>query len=219
MTQKDLFEFAPRATPVLVSEDMKPKTTFSFLEQTRFVLRLDQVLAGTMALMVGMAVVYGFGVEGGRRMERQNITVKKITDAQNGVLSKEIRPGSESAVGIKGSSDISAEAVRKVSPALSAESTLPASETPVSRLKTRAVEKPKGAYTIQLATYKEESIAQKKIQALTLKGLSGFLVPSGAYYLVCVNGFEKRQQASQSLTRLKSKGIVPKDAYVRMIPA
>ncbi len=220
MTQKDLFEFVPKVPTISITEAVKPKTTFSFLEQICFALRLDQVLAGSMALMVGMAIVYGLGVESGRRIERRNTVVKKMIEPPISRLPARTEPNSALAVEVAGSmKPVTGTLDRAGTASISIESAMHQSERFVSHIKTRLSEKPKGAYTIQLATYKEESIAKKKIQALMIQGLNGFLVPSGTYYLVCVNGFEKRQQAAQSLTRLKSRGVVPKDAYVRAIPA
>ncbi len=200
MTQKDLFEFSPRATALPVAESAAPKTTFSFLEQARISLRLDQALAAAMAIMVTMAIVYGLGVESGRRMVRRDLSPPKTMEAP-----------------------ASLQAEIKADPAPASEGkpvleTVVVSPIPASRAGTGESEKPKGPYTIQLATYKDETIARKKMQALNGQGLNAFLVPSGSFYQICINGFEKRQQASQSLIRLKSKGVIPKDAYVRMIP-
>ena len=195
MTQKDLFEFSPRVVTVPVTETARPKTPFSFLEQACFSVRLDQVLAGSMALMIGMAIVYGLGVESGRRTVRREPTTPKAVEIP---------------------APLPSETKVLASEVLLVAETAPVSLAPLSSAKDS--EKPKGPYTIQMATYKDESIARKKIQALGGQGLNAFLVPSGSFFQVCVNGFEKRQQAAQSLLQLKSRGVVPKDAYVRMIP-
>ena len=222
MSQRDLFELSPKAAAVLPAEAVRAKTPFSFLEQTRFSMRLDQALAGSMAFIVGLAIVYGAGVECGRRLERQGRPLKTAVQApaaqpQPGEVQTQAKNSQE----IRVPTDIRLEAGDSeaiVSTHVSSSLTT-SSLTLVSQSETRISGRPKGTYTIQMATYKAQSMAQKKVAALAGQGLKGFWVTSGSYYLVCINGFEQRQQASQSLIQLKSRGIVPQDAYVRMSPA
>ena len=72
---------------------------------------------------------------------------------------------------------------------------------------------------IQLATYKAQSIAQRRVQELNARGVESFVMSSGSFYVVCANGFVDRKIASKRLIELKTKGLAPKDAYVRGIPA
>ncbi len=208
MSQKDLFEFAPRMTSLpQAPAPASAKSAFSFLEQTRVAFRLDQLLTVSIALMVGMAVIYTSGIEKGRRM---SWTVPAAVPASVEIAQTPVEP-------VPASADIRIEPAFSMS---SSSRSFQKTETLVATSTQRISSgKPDGSYTIQLVTYKEESLAQKKVQALASQGLEGFLIPSGSYYQVCVNGFAKRQEASQNLIRLKSKGIAPRDAYVRMIPA
>jgi cell division septation protein DedD len=216
MSQQDLFDFSSRSAALpKPSAEMPAKTPLSFLEQTRISLRLDHLLTLSIALMVATSLIYASGIEKGKRsgwtMNAAAMQAKKpvVNEAAVPVEIKGPESGgaslSQTASGeVLSSTSISSSSYRKT-------------ETRISAKKTTAA--PDGSFTIQLATYKAESIAQKRVEALSSQGLEGFLIPSGSYYQVCVNGFSKKVEATQSLTRLKSKGIAPRDAYVRMIPA
>jgi len=215
MNQQDLFEFSTRSAALpRASAETPAKTAFSFLEQTRVSLRLDHLLTLSIALMVSTALIYASGIEKGKRSvwnlnaAKHSETVSPVSPLPSEVKVQstslldempEIKPGQ-----IMTASSVSSSSYRKTETLISSEKTSTA---------------PDGSFTIQLATYKAESIAQKRVEALSSQGLKGFVIPSGSYYQVCVNGFSKKVEASQSLTRLKSKGIAPRDAYVRAIPA
>lgn len=215
MSQQDLFDFSSRGADIpRASVEAPAKTAFSFLEQTRVSLRLDHLLTLSIALMVGMALIYAGGIEKGKRSgwnlntsthSKQEIQTVKSFPSEIKVTDTSAVSVPEMAMG----EVLSASSVSR--------STYSKTESLISTKKTTST--PDGSFTIQLATYRAESIAQKRIEALTSQGLEGFLIPSGSYYQVCVNGFSKKIEATQSLTRLKSKGIAPRDAYVRMIPA
>jgi len=216
MSQQDLFDFSARRTSLPQSAAETPaKTPFSFLEQTRVSLRLDHLLTISLALMVSTALIYASGVEKGKRSiwNSRPLAPQAKSVIQDGHTSPVEIKGSD-AVGVSNTETLQGESLRASSISSSSYSK---TETRISSKKITTA--PDGSFTIQLATYKAESIAQKKIEALSSQGLNGFLIPSGAYYQVCVNGFSKKVEATQSLTRLKSKGIAPRDAYVRMIPA
>ena len=77
---------------------------------------------------------------------------------------------------------------------------------------------PPGKYTIQTITFTSRPIAEKEIKRLTDKGFEAFLIPSGKFLQVCVAGFENRIKASETLIKLRSLGLAPRDAYVRTMP-
>ncbi len=215
MSQQDLFDFSSRSkTLPQPAAETHAQSAFSFLEQTRISLRLDHLLTLSLALMVGTALIYASGIEKGKRSgwnlhAAQNQAKPDIETGKN--LPIEIKVSDTAAAAPKSANT---EVLRASSVSSSSYSR---TETLISTKKTSTA--PDGSFTIQLATYKAESIAQKRVEALSAQGLDGFLIPSGSYYQVCVNGFSKKVEATQSLTRLKSKGIAPRDAYVRMIPA
>ena len=75
--------------------------------------------------------------------------------------------------------------------------------------------KPVGKFTIQVVTVTSQAIAERELKKFTAKGHKGFVIPSGKYLQICVDGFESKDKASQRMKQLKTSGIVPQDAYVR----
>jgi hypothetical protein len=63
----------------------------------------------------------------------------------------------------------------------------------------------KESFTIQLASYKTKSYAQKEAESLKKKGLSPLVLSKGNYIVLCVGSFSNRQAAQPLLTELKKK--------------
>ena len=73
------------------------------------------------------------------------------------------------------------------------------SQTP---LVTQNLAKP---YTIQLATYKKQDLAEKEVAALRRAGFFSFIITSGDYYVVCAGQYENKDGASKDLKFFGSK--------------
>jgi len=212
MSQKDLFEFSSRSTVLQhPASETAAKKTFSFLEQTRVSLRLDHLLTISIALMVSMALVYTGGIEKGKHLTWRVTPLPQAT-----VISE---PATLSAVSSKQES-------LKRTPLNTDLGLTTAAKTVEARPQSDAAEsvrseemKPEGSYTVQLATYKSESLAKKKVEELVALGYQSFTIPSGAYYQVCIEGFKTKKDAAVGLKTFKMKKIAPHDAYVRTIPS
>ncbi|MFH1338680.1 MAG: SPOR domain-containing protein [Candidatus Omnitrophota bacterium] len=79
------------------------------------------------------------------------------------------------------------------------------------------VKKEKGLeskYTIQVATFKTETYAQKEAERLKKRGLEAVIVPRGNFVSVCVGNFSERQEANISLNQLKK---TYNDCFVRRL--
>ncbi len=70
----------------------------------------------------------------------------------------------------------------------------PASERPLNSL-----------YTIQVASFKEETYAQKEASALKRKGFDAFVAEKGDYSIVCVGKFRDKDQTNLWVPKLKRK--------------
>jgi cell division septation protein DedD len=63
-----------------------------------------------------------------------------------------------------------------------------------------------GAYTLQVASYKAEKFAQREADKLKQKGFNDvFVLAKGAYTIVCVGNFQKKEDASSIKRQLKSR--------------
>lgn len=60
-------------------------------------------------------------------------------------------------------------------------------------------------YTIQLASYKTMTYAQKEAEALRKKGFSPLVLSKGEYKVLCVGSFADREKAKSLLSELKKR--------------
>jgi len=71
-----------------------------------------------------------------------------------------------------------------------------------------------GVYTIQIATYRNKSSAQKEAEILRKKGLSALVFSKGAYSILCVGNFNNKDAAKPTLVELKKRY---KDCFIRRL--
>jgi hypothetical protein len=69
-------------------------------------------------------------------------------------------------------------------------------------------------YTIQIASYRTNSSAQKEAEGLRKKGFSAAIIAKGDYNIVCVGNFPDREKARPSLSELKKRYD---DCFIRRI--
>ncbi len=63
-----------------------------------------------------------------------------------------------------------------------------------------------GAYTLQVASYKAQKFAQREADKLKQKGFNDvYVLAKGAYTIVCVGNFQKKEDASDVRRQLKSR--------------
>ena len=69
-------------------------------------------------------------------------------------------------------------------------------------------------FVIQLASFKNKSLAVKEAQQLKKQGFASILIPKGTYSVLCVGNFADRQKALSLQSELKKQY---KDCYVRRL--
>lgn len=209
MVQGELF----REQQIGVPSELKPR---SFLAQYQISFTLDKVLLGCIVLMIGLALTYSFGVEKGKRAMEKRMEAYLPTDkpAPSSTLAPFSDPLDEEVLmGNQEAHPISSEpsAVTPVKPV----STV--AEIPGKGGSLPLVDRTRGgAYTIQLVTYVSETQALMEIERLNVGGFSGFVIPSGPYFQVCVNYFEKKDLAQSTFKRFQASGRYP-GAFVRPV--
>jgi len=214
--QSDLFVFPS-------DPSAKPKTPkFSFLDRYRLTLRCDQVLLGVIAFIVLYVFIFSAGVEKGKGFALDELKAER---GKREHMIRELRerfgPTFVKQVNLTEPEDAPEVTQAKISTVTEKPPIKDISQEEVAKPQPKATQAPsypEGKYTIQLITYMTQSAADRQISQLSNKGHRGFIVPSGKYLQVCVNAFESRQKAMQGLLTLRSQGIAPQDAYVRMIP-
>jgi len=108
---------------------------------------------------------------------------------------------------------VSLEETGLPAPAADAPAEMPAEEDKSGR--------PKGKYTLQLVTYADQAQAAEEVERLNKKGYHAFIIPSGRYNQICINGFEKAADCRGFQSELKQKGELGRypGSYVREIPS
>lgn len=214
--QADLFQ-VPSAASRIAAEPRE-----SILDKFRVSLRLDQALMILISLVMVYVVVFSFGFEKGKRSAARDFQRQEARKART-VLSQ--APKSEvvmiDASRLPASGVLTAGQAAAVVTAQTEALTVPASSTsPASDALPQgsALKAGKGKYTIQLATFKTQPEADRFIQKLTAQGYRGFSDTQGKFRVVFANDFESKAVASSVLKDLISKGLAPKDAYVRNMP-
>ncbi|MBI3314277.1 MAG: SPOR domain-containing protein [Candidatus Omnitrophica bacterium] len=200
--QNDLFEI-PHEIPAT-----KPAQKLAFLERSRISLRLDHFVLCLIVFMVFYVFIFSFGVEKGKRFAMAELKAER---AKRQHVTEELTKRIFEAKQLGSADEPEVRSTVSIAPAADSPASLP-DETPTEITV-------QGKYTIQLVTYTSEKQAHEKIKILTEKGRKGFVIPSGKYKQVCVDGFSSRENALQVLRQLKSEGIAPRDAYVRPLPA
>ncbi len=213
--QTDLFG----AATLTNSQSRSTTNRTDFLERYRFSIRLDQALVGFIGLLVIYVMIFSFGVEKGKKFALAELRAErdkhervlqelrdKIFANQAAVVAPAAPVKSEASITLK--SDAPANTVSK--PIAKAAPVV--KEQPVSEAR------PSGKFTIQIVTFTSKAQVDKEFKRLTDAGREPFTIGSGKFHQVCVDSFETRLEASKALKVLKDKGIVPKDAYVRVVP-
>lgn len=203
--QSELFELSSSR----VSEDaarLKP----TFIERTSFTLRLDQTISLVIVLMVFYVLTFTWGVERGKRLILEGQTVKPSAAAAETVVIPE-RPVVKAGAGVPVSADVPVS-ISELPRPVAAVNTAPKSEM------NKLGNKPVGKYTIQYVTYVTQSAADREVRRIAKLGHSSFVVPTGKHFLVCIEAFQTRQEASKLLKQLKAQRTVSADAYVRSVP-
>lgn len=225
--QKDLFAGAGGATISSLSGAMPSRV--DFLERHRISLRWDQAIVMLIMFLVAYVLIFSFGVETGKRYAMEELKAERSKRERMGeefrqrLLEKRDPAGGSSvilpALATAGAPGTAQAARANSSGKTSVLEPPKAGQTPAVSVDSDATlsapKQGKGKYTIQVVTLKSKDAAMKQIQALAAKGQQGFILTRGNYVEVCVSGFETQREARQSLDALKSRGIVPADAYIR----
>ena len=76
---------------------------------------------------------------------------------------------------------------------------------PQSAREDQKIQESIGSFTIQIASYKSKTLAQKEAQSLKKKGLSPAVLSKGGYNVLCVGNFSSKKEAQTLLLELKKR--------------
>lgn len=200
--QSDLFELSSQSIAAA-----EPEAKVAFLERTRVSLRLDQLVVGLIALLVMYVLIFSYGVENGKRFAMAELRAERAKREQMvSELTRQLFDLRQS------SAEASLPALNKTAAPVLAVALAPIGAAPA------AVVTPGKQFTIQMVTYASQKPADEATKKLAGAGHKGYVIPSGKFFLMCVDLFPTREKAGLALKEFKTAGLVPADAYVRAFP-
>ena len=237
--QHDLFE-----TSHLKTLNPNRRNALMDLQSIRLNIRLDHAIAGIIGLLILFVLIFSFGVEKGKkfavaelqaeREKREQVmqefrqklieigTLQQQTQSRGAAFSSGDNSANPSLT--EASSGSEPGDVENPEPVSHSSGTTAAETGPkgqgITQIATEVphTELPTGKYTIQVVTYNSQAKIDEKLGKLRDKGYKAFVVPSGKFFLLCVNGFDSRVTATGLLKKLQSEKLAPQDSYVRLMP-
>lgn len=222
--QKDLFG---GTAAVAMPEVMGAK--LSFLDRYRMSVRMDQALFLLIGLLVVYVLVFSFGVETGKRYAMAELKAERmkrehmVEELRSKMFPAAMPVETSAAKTVNTPSSLEAQAAA-INTMMPREIPAPAAATEAAPASTAeaaqgTVDIKTAKYTIQALTIASRATAEKEIQRLAQKGMKGFIISKGKLHMICVNGFDTRENANRNLKELKTQRLVPADAYVRPMAA
>ena len=186
------FELFP-GSPGSSQETGRPRYAFA-----NITLSLENIIISGIVIVLFMIMCFSVGVERGKRIVRQTTnageTENKELVGTVGQLNVQTEQGSPVPVSTANDQNIAKQKI-PAEPDLRKIIQNPAQQVIL----------PKNIYTIQVASYKKETHAQKEAMTLKQKGYEIFVVPKGEYSIVCVGKFSEKNDAKVFSNKLKSK--------------
>ncbi len=174
-------------------------------------LTLEHGIIGLVFLIMVMVILFSLGVERGRHVAPVEIKETAVlTQAQKGSATLAAGPAS-----LKRAQTVASAVLAKTiaGPAV-AKSSQVAKDAAAPLASTDSKKLVDKGYTIQVASYKQESYAQKEVGVLQKKGYEAFVLAKGSFSIVCVGQFAQKDEAQKISKKLKS---VYKDNLIRSL--
>ena len=155
-------------------------------------LRYDHAILLSIAVLLGITVIFAFGVERGKQLVRSDaLRVARQLQATPAVAAPPAAP---------------TESVKKseAAPMQSAPQNAPAMAPQTVKPKTRVAASGTSRYAIQVATYTKPNLAKVEMQRLRSRGESAFIIIREGRTIVYAGPFPSRDHASEKLVSMKS---------------
>ncbi len=152
----------------------------------------EALIIGLIGLVLTISIIFSLGVERGRNLEFAQAPSKDVQAATEAELSEPQTQPTEKPVEVQKQPEVTPkkQGIEKAVPA-------PSEEKP---------------FTIQVASFKTRTLAEKELSRLKNIGYSSDLLKRGEFFIVCVGAYAKKELAQQTLKDLRR---VYKDSYVR----
>lgn len=194
------FELFPGTTGEPI-ENTAPRFIFS-----RIVLTFENVVVVFVFMIVSLIIAFSIGVERGRVRARMAHSVTQFA-VPVAVQTESVPSPEVMAVTMPQNMTGLAQAAQGDLPSISV--VAPIMDQPAAAQKD--VDK---GYTVQVASYKKESMAEKEAINLKREGFESFTMQKGDYVIICVGKFTSQDKAKQMLSKLKKRY---KDSMIRSL--
>ena len=187
--QLELFDLSRQQSAVLRRENVG---------RLMLSVRHDQLILSAIGALIGLTVIFAFGVERGKQIARREAAaaLAAVSSGNTQTLAAEA-PQLATAV---------AAAVTAVATPAPAELAAPV-EAPETKRKAEPAkaEQAAGKFGIQLVTYSKPQLARQELQRLQGRGEKAFLVTRKGKTLLLAGPFESREDAADRLVILKER--------------
>lgn len=167
-----------------------------------------------LSIVAIMVVIFSFamGIERGRRLA---LSVPEQSEASHANVAV-VKNGKDAVKADVKALPVESQKIKAVT--LSSQTMVkgkPAGNAAVAPVSAGMTAAGSGAYTVQVATYKNERPAQRAADLLKQKGFKDvYVLPKGSYTIVCVGNFQRKEDSSD--TRRQLKGLY-RDSLVRRL--
>jgi|GEM_PF-666165 len=183
-------------------------------------LSFENIVVLVVAGIMGLIVAFSFGIEMGRRTAMRPAAVKTSSGT---VAEPAMRPAvkteqpnrtSESFSKVTLSAESRATDVSAVAHVETLQNPEIFENPEAFKKKVDKIQALEKIHTVQVASFKQENLADLESETLKKNGYDAFTAPKGSYWIVCVGRFPEFREAQPLLKALKKKYS---DCYIRSL--
>ena len=175
----------------------------------------EQAVLATVTLVIGGLVLFSLGMERGKRVAGLSpLSARPAASSARGVAFAENGAPGAARITVSMTPALPAVVVaaRPATTTVAASATATTSRSVMPAATAAPATARQGAYTIQLATFSQPSLAEEELRLLRRRGYQPFVLKTRQYTAVCVGAYATRQDAARQLATLKSSY---RDSFVR----
>lgn len=160
-----------------------------------YIRRYEKTVLIIIAIITTCIVSFSLGVEKGKRISTRNYNSRIDLPMQ--------------VSGATQARAITAKAVTIPAPLPEKQQLQQRTQQPASKQQDAAggqkIQQLMGSFTIQLASYKSKTSAQKEAEVLKRKGFTPLILSKGSFNVLCVGNFSTKKEAQSVLSELKKR--------------
>ncbi len=188
-----------------VASQAAPRPHREWVGHLRLQLRYDQLVMTSMVGIIGLTVIFAWGVERGKQLARSEGGV--LTRRQDDALPPRSTSALEPPSAIQ--TIPAAPSTTKFAPQrIPASGAVPKAKTPGKPAVLRS------RYAVQVVTFSRPQLAKQELERLQSRGERAFLVAREGRTAVYVGPFTSKSHASEKVSTLKTKY---QDCFVRLL--